>query len=232
VPTSSRKQLSSSVRAARAVPVNACVRPKRGADPPQNAVVAAFRGMLRWASSGGYGSNERPNRLVIITTGSWQTETGRLSARVKDRGHVPMSDRASLSSSSVGVGEICQAAGLQRRQAQNQERHRKSKGILSRHSPGANLTRLRVYRGYSFSRGSWLPSPFRPSGVARSIATVQGLGGLAPTAIPWSSGRAGLSTSPMGTGSSSTLALIDGPSNRPSSNCAAGSSKKIKAVLA
>jgi len=123
-------------------------------------------------------------------------------------------------------------SGLQKRQAQNQERHRKSKGILSRHSSGANLTRLQVCRGYSFNRGSWLPSPCLPSGVTRFVAAAHGLGGLAPTAVPWGSGRAGLSTSPMGAGSSSTQPLIDGPSNRPSSNGAAGSSKQIKAVLA
>jgi len=143
-----------------------------------------------------------------------------------------MNDRASLSSSPVEVGRICWAAGLQRHQALNQERYRESKGLLSRHSPGANLTRLKDGRGYSFNRGSWLPSPCWPSGVARSIGAVQALGGLAPTSVPWSSGRAGLSASPMGAGSASTQPLIDGPSDRPKFNCAEGFSQRNMAVLA
>jgi uncharacterized DUF497 family protein len=78
--------MSSYQRAARAVPVNASVRPKRGADPPRRdrcsaGVPAPAKGdaSAHGASLAGQTSRPggpRPSQLVIIINGSRQAESG------------------------------------------------------------------------------------------------------------------------------------------------------------
>jgi len=87
---------------------------------------------------------------------------------------VPTSDRASLSTSPMGVGKMRRVAGLEAHQAQNQDRRRKSKGVRPRHMAGAKRTRTHLCRGLSFNLRLWLPSPGWPSGATQYIAAVQG----------------------------------------------------------